>query len=151
MKIFIVDTNLFYSAIRNMNSRIARVIIDGKELGADLYAPSYLVGELERHLPSLVEKASITLEEAEISKIRLFEAITLIDDDVIPISDWIVAARWTRDVDDDDTAFVALNEKMDELLWTGDVELYKGLIAKGYKRVVNFDKVKMLLNLPEDF
>ncbi|GJM35619.1 MAG: hypothetical protein DHS20C18_46200 [Saprospiraceae bacterium] len=42
----------------------------------------------------------------------------------------------------DDLPFVALTEYLDELLWTGDNQLYNGLKKKGYKKVVNFEFIK---------
>jgi len=43
--------------------------------------------------------------------------------------------------------FVALNEYLDEFLWTGDKKLYEGLIKKGYGKVVNFNMIKELFDL----
>lgn len=151
MKIFIVDTNLLYSAVRNIDSRIARVILNGQELGAELFAPTYIIGELDLHFEKLIATSDVTEEEAYEHRRKLFTKITLVEDQDVPISDWFTAARWVRDIDRKDAAFVALNENMDELLWTGDTELYNGLIAKGYTKVVNFSDVKRLLNLPDDF
>ena len=42
----------------------------------------------------------------------------------------------------DDIVFVALTEYLNELFWTGDKELWEGLRARGYDKVVNFQEVK---------
>jgi predicted nucleic acid-binding protein len=47
----------------------------------------------------------------------------------------------------DDLVFVALNEYLDKVLWTGDMKLYKGLKKKGYKKVVTFREIQKALNI----
>jgi len=46
------------------------------------------------------------------------------------------AENLTTNIDIDDTDFVALTDYLKGVLWTGDKELYNGLINKGFKKVV---------------
>ena len=151
MNIFVVDTNLLFSAVRNPHSRIARVLLNTTALGVKLFAPTYTLEELVDHLPRLVAKSSLTARQATHNLEQLLLNIEIVEDAAIPIPYWMSAARLTYGVDEDDTAFVALTESLDELLWTGDRKLYEGLRAKGYQKVVSFTEVKKLLSLPADF
>ncbi len=52
----------------------------------------------------------------------------------IPVGIWMEAHRLCSDVDEKDTAFVALTLHLDGQLWTDDEELKAGLRAKGFNR-----------------
>ena len=53
---------------------------------------------------------------------------------VIPIGTWFEAHRLCRNVDPDDTAYLALALYFDALLWTEDAVLKDGLRAQGFAR-----------------
>lgn len=46
-----------------------------------------------------------------------------------------------KDIDMDDTPFVATNDYVRGRLWTGDVKLLNGLTNKGYKRTVTTNEL----------
>ena len=48
---------------------------------------------------------------------------------MIPFEEWIKALRLVRDIDKDDINFVALNNFINQILWTGDTGLYNGSAA----------------------
>ncbi|MEM1324322.1 MAG: PIN domain-containing protein [Bacteroidota bacterium] len=89
----------------------------------------------------------MSLPKIRYARDKLYASIEFIDDQIIPFEEYILAMRMVRDIDPDDVTFVALNNYMNETLWTGDNQLYKGLKAKGYTRVVNFKDLKKLYNL----
>lgn len=142
MKVFILDTNIIFSAALKTESEIGKFILASNELEVEFYAPEYLNIEIERYVPKIVEFSG--LEKAEIRKIinLLYTKITFISDSQIPFEYYTKALSFVRDIDMDDLVFVALTEYLDELLLTGDLKLYRGLIKKGYKKVVTFDYIK---------
>ncbi len=70
---------------------------------------------------------------------RIFSALiagngVLFDEDAIGIGSWTEAWRLCRDVDENDTAYLALTLELDAELWTSDRELETGLRKKGFTR-----------------
>lgn len=64
----------------------------------------------------------------------ILERIEFIDEDSISLGSWTEAWRLCRDVDENDTAYVALTLDQDAALWTGDRVLEAGLRKKGFTR-----------------
>lgn len=142
MKVFILDSNLVFSAALNIKNPIGRFIMSANERDISFYAPEYLTFEIEKYFSKLVEVSQ--LEEKQVRRIinLIYTQINFISDNAIPVSFYIKALPFVKEVDIDDLPFVALNEYLDELFWTGDKQLYNGLISKGYTRVVTFDYIK---------
>lgn len=141
MKIYIVDTNIVFSAAMNTKSRIGQFLMQTDVDKVAFYAPTYLKREIERHLPKLVRLSK--LPESTIREVidLVYTKITFIDDAQIPISTYSEAARLVRDVDEFDVQFVALTKYMDEVLWTGDRKLYRHLLKMGFDQVVTFEDI----------
>jgi predicted nucleic acid-binding protein len=140
--IYIVDTNLLFSAIISPDNDIAKFILERRKFNIDYYAPKFLLEEIKRHRNKIKQIADIDDNDLNLLSERVFKEIIFIEDTVIPFEEWIKALRLVRDIDPDDSAFVALNNLMDKELWTGDIQLYKGLKSKGYSKVVNFQELK---------
>ncbi len=147
MKVFILDSNLVFSAALNLSNPIGKFIMSAYEKQVEFYAPQYLKVEIERYIPKLMELSD--LSEVEVRRVieLIYTQIQFIADDAIPVEYYIEALPYVREVDMDDLVFVALNEYLDELLWTGDTALYQGLRAKGYTKVVNFEEIKAMFGL----
>ena len=147
MDIYIVYTNLLYSAILKPNSRIARFILNSDTFDVKLYAPRYLEVEIARYKELIQSLSGYNENDFLQVKSQLFTALRFIDDGAIPFDEWIHALRLVRDIDVDDVNFVALASFTGKLLWTGDKKLYEGLRAKGYQNVVMFNYLKEKHNL----
>jgi predicted nucleic acid-binding protein len=141
MNIYIVDSNVVFSAILNPESKIGRFIMASPRNGVKFYAPDYLRIEIERYIPRLIEISGV--EEKVIRRIitLVFSQISFISDAQIPFEYYKNAVPFVRDVDMDDLVFVALTDFLDEKLWTGDMRLYRELISKGYTRAVTFQEI----------
>lgn len=75
----------------------------------------------------------------------LIRKVGFINESHIPKDIYQVAYELVKDVDSDDTPFVALNTYLNGYLWTGDIPLKDNLRAKGYKNVISTqDLLKML-------
>ena len=135
----IVDTNIAFSAVLNTNGKIGDLLFNSGELFT-FYSCDYLQVELERHKSKMLKIArKMTEAQIKIALSLVLGRITFINETLINESVWFAAEEMVRDIDIDDTDFVALNDQLNAVLWTGDKPLYKGLRDKGYTRVLNTD------------
>lgn len=142
MDVFIVDSNVVFSAILNIDNKMGQFIMSSDSNSIEFYAPDYLRVEIDRYLPKIISLSK--MEEKEVRRIMnlIYARITFISDSLIPYEFYSKALKYVRDIDMDDLVFVALNEYLDTLLWTGDMKLYNGLKKKGYSKVVTFADIQ---------
>jgi predicted nucleic acid-binding protein len=147
-KSFVLDSNIVFSALLNTKSPIGKFIMSSNTDTVKFYAPEYLSIEIERYFPRIMKTSGMDEAETRRLLLALYDKIEFVSDQIIPFEFYAKSLQLVRDIDMDDLVFVALNEYLDStLLWTGDKELYKGLVDKGYNKVVNFDGVKEIFNI----
>jgi len=78
------------------------------------------------------------LSEAELSELEeiVTQHIYFIDERLVPENVLEGAQELLKDIDENDTVFVALTDFLKGALWTGDLQLYNGLKAKNYQQVL---------------
>lgn len=144
MKI-VVDTNIIFSGLLNTNGTIGELLINSK-YSFEFYSANYMRYEIQKHWVKLKKISKLPDQQLADAQFHLFSRIKFINEDLIPASVWKKALKLTRDIDIDDTDFVALTIYLKADLWTGDKELYNGLKSKGFKRVFNtFDLMGRIL------
>jgi predicted nucleic acid-binding protein len=136
MNIIIVDANILFSGILNINSQIGNLLLTSRRFFR-FYATEFLKQEIENHRSKLTEVSGLSEEAIELLIEKLYQRLTFIPEESIPFEFWQKSAILVRDIDPDDIAYVALNEFMEGNLWTGDVKLRKGLLSKGYTKCIN--------------
>ena len=106
MEIYIIDTNLIFSAVLRSENPIGQFILSAHQNNIEFYAPEYLNIELERYIPKLIEISE--MDEKEVRRIinLLYAKITFIADHLIPFEFYQKAVPLVRDVDMDDLVFV---------------------------------------------
>ena len=136
MKIIIVDTNIVFSSILNPKSKIGDLILNSKDC-LSFYCPSFLRVEIEKHKEKISEISGLSFPEIDELKSLVFSHLVFISEEQVPFKIWYRTAELLREIDSDDVAFVAVSEFMDEQLWTGDKKLIKGLISKGFTKLIS--------------
>lgn len=140
----IIDTNIAFSAMLNVNSRIGQIIINGFRF-YKFYAPEYIRYELLEHQNKLKEIAHLSdnsfLETYEL----IIRNIIILNHSILPKESYKTAVELCKSIDIDDTVFVAFTLFMNGKLWTGDKKLLKGLSDKSFEHFVTTD------DLYEDF
>ncbi len=125
----IVDSNIIFSAMLNLDSRIAQILINGGDL-YDFYSPKYVRTEIWEHQDKLKKIAKLDDEEfIEVYELVL-KNITILDHSIIPIEKYKKAAEICKTIDVEDTIFVAFSYFLKCKLWTGDKKLINGLKKK---------------------
>ncbi len=131
----IVDTNIVFSALLNTDSRIGQILISGKNR-FDFYAPAYIKFEIFKHKEKIKSIGNLTDDEFLEVYDLILKNITILNHSVIPTEIYKNAELLCRDIDIDDTSFVAISIFTKGILWTGDLKLLTGLIKKGYKNLI---------------
>jgi predicted nucleic acid-binding protein len=140
-----VDTNIIFSVLVNTNSTIGDLLINSDDY-FKYYCCAYMRFEIEKHWAKLLKASKLSEEELRESQYRVYKKIHFLSEDIMPAEVWIYAENVVKDIDIDDIDFVAINEYLDGILWTGDKELYAGLKSKGYEKVCNTSEMIKLRN-----
>ena len=145
MKI-VVDTNIIFSTLLNSNGSIGDLIFNSDK-NFEFYSCSYMRFEIQKHWEKLKKISKLSDEQLEVSYAQVLSKIKFINEEIIPIEIWLSSEKITKDIDIDDTDFVALTRFLKAYLWTGDKILFKGLKEIGFKKVLNTTDLLELRNL----
>lgn len=142
MKI-VVDTNIVFSALLNSNSTIGKILLrPHKQL--HFYSCNYLRTEIKKHSAKLLELTKLL--ETDLTELEeiITQQINFIDERLIPKKLLETAQKLLYNIDENDTVFVALTDLLKGKLWTGDMQLYKGLKSKNYKSILLTSELSLL-------
>ena len=134
MKI-VVDSNIVFSAILNTQSRIGQLIINGSKY-FDFYTVGLLKEEIIEHKDKIIHSTKFSQAQFNDTFQLITSRIIFVDDILLTDQDLNKAIDLVKDIDENDTLFVALNNHLVANLWTGDKRLLNGLKVKGYKRIL---------------
>lgn len=137
----IVDTSIFMSALISPQGIYAEILMN-PIFKFEKYSSYYLVVEIFKHKDKILKYSKLSESELVEQVYNLLKNVTLINEDQIPKEIWQDSYEWTKDVDENDTAFVALTEHINGKLWSLDKKLTNGLIGKGYQKVISTAEVK---------
>jgi len=132
----VVDTNIIFSALLNTNGTIGEILINSKD-SFEFYSCNYMRYEIQKHWEKLKKISKLSDQQLTDAQFHLFSRLNFVNEDLIPDSIWEKAYLLAKDIDVDDTDFVALTLYIKGTLWTGDKELYNGLKNKGFKKIYN--------------
>ena len=136
----VVDTNIAFSAILNTNSKIARIILQPKNK-VNFYSTIQLSNEIEEHKEKIIKISNYSYQDLERIILLITSKIRFINPKLISKESYVSAELLTKDVDIDDTEFVALTEHIKGKLWSGDKELRNGLIKKGWNKFISTNEL----------
>jgi len=131
----IVDTNIVIAAIMSPSGTVAQLIFYHLS-DSELFAPRYLIEEIERKEKKILTHTSYASEEFAFVKEKLLKKLDLIEDEIITESAWQKAYELTKDVDPKDSVFVALSLMTGIKIWSGDKELIEGLSKNGFEDII---------------
>ena len=136
----IVDTNIVFSALLNTNSRIVQILINGKGY-FDFYSPEYVRFEIFQHKEKIKTIGKLSEDEFIETYSLILRNITILNHSLIPPEIYRSAELLCKDIDIDDTIFVAVSNFAKGILWTGDIKLLNGLKNKGYEQVIKTEEL----------
>lgn len=104
----VVDSNIIFSAILNINSRIGQILLRGDHL-YDFYAPKYLRIEIWEHKEKIKKLANLSEEEfLEIYEIVL-KNVTILNHSIVEKRYYKKAVKLCKEIDENDIPFVAFS------------------------------------------
>ncbi len=140
----IVDTNIAFSAILNTNSRIARIFLQPRTQ-LNFYSTEQLRIEIGKHRDKLKRISKYSDSELRMAMLLISNRIRFIRADLIPREIYRKAEELTKNIDIDDTEFVALTEHIKGKFWSGDKELREGLIIKKWNKFTTTEELYKLI------
>ncbi|MDY0076828.1 MAG: PIN domain-containing protein [Bacteroidales bacterium] len=136
----IVDTNIVFSALLNINSRIGQILINGKTY-FDFYSPEYVKSEIFQHKGKIKSIGKLSDDEFVEAYGLILKNITILNHSLIPLEIYRSSELLCQDIDIDDTIFSAVSDFVKGTLWTGDLKLLNGLKNKGYRNVIKTEEL----------
>lgn len=137
MKKVVIDHNILYSAISSQGSLTRQKLISSQHT---FYTPNYLIVELFKHRPRIVAKSKATEEEVLSFLNQVLSKIHFFNEELISTSNFIEAFHLCKDVDENDTTYVALVLELEAEFWTRDEVLKEGLKQKGFNNFFEENK-----------
>lgn len=134
--IIVVDTNIIFSALLNSKSSIGDLLFNSDQ-HFQFYSCNYMRYEIQKHWERLRYISKLTHIELYNSYSQIVSKIKFINEEIIPVETWLSAEQITKNIDIDDTDFVALTTYLNAVLWTGDKVLYNGLKKIEYSMVIS--------------
>jgi len=141
----VVDTNIVFSALLNSNSLIARIILQPKSR-FHFYSTDLLSIEIQEHKNKLKRLSGFSDSDLNKSISIITNKIRFINADLIPPSLLISTQDLLKDIDIDDTEFVALTSHLHGRLWSGDKVLQNGLLQKGWNKFISTNELYTLIH-----
>jgi predicted nucleic acid-binding protein len=128
----VIDANRLFSELIAANHRLRSAFAALPD--TRFVCPKYVFIELFKHKERIALASGLPEPELLAILHSIIERIEFIDEDSIRIGSWTEAWKLCRDVDENDTAYVALTLDLDAELWTSDRVLEVGLRKKGFTR-----------------
>lgn len=141
----VIDTNIVFSTLLNPHSAIGEILMNIQD-EFTFFAPELLKEELSRYAPKIAAYTKITKDSLADIEALVMSNINFVAEENIDEQSWKNAFDLTRNIDEDDTPFVALALHLNANLWTGDKILTNGLIKKGEHIIITTPALKKLLN-----
>lgn len=133
---YVIDSNILFGAIIS-SRRIYFEIIKN----FDLYAPDFVLKEIEKYEEFLLKKTKLPKKELNSFLIKLFKGITILPAIILDKKSKQRAMELCKDVDEKDAPYIALAIELDIPFITNDKKLYKGLKKKGFSGIHLFEDI----------
>ncbi len=132
----VVDTNIVFSALLNSSGNIAKILLNTNK-SVEFYSCDFLKDELNLHHKKIQKYTKLSVSQVNELIDLVCSKIIFIDERLLPTSSIKSGYDLVCDIDEKDLPFVAMSIHFKAFLWTGDKQLYNGLVKKNYKRVIN--------------
>ncbi len=127
----VVDANILFSAFLSENSRYRDLLFDEKY---EFYSPNFVFLEIFKNKEKILKCTKESEEEAYGFLGKILKRISFVKEEVVSKENYEKASFLCREIDENDTPFVALAFELDACLFTGDEKLKRVLRSKGFDK-----------------
>lgn len=138
--IVIVDANIVFSAILNTNGKVGDLILNSDGI-IDFIAPRYMDWEILKYQDKILKITKKSSTEIKRIHFKIMKKISFFSEEQIPMENRIKAYDIVKNIDPKDTPYIAFSDFLKLKIWTGDKELSKGLLDKGYKITISTNEL----------
>ncbi len=146
--IVVVDTNIVFSALLSPDGKMNDILLNSDECFS-FYAPDFLIEEIENHQLKIIKISGYTVDQLKKLKLILFKKICFMPISSVKTATFKNAHSVLKDIDVNDTPFLALAFELDALLWTGDKKLVTGLSNKEINQTITTMEISEIRNLQQ--
>ncbi len=137
----VVDTNIVFSAILNIDGNIAKILLSTSNK-YDFYSCHFLKEEIFTHKSKILKLTGFSEREFLEIEYLITKNIHFVHSEIIPLKTQKRALTLCTDIDIKDSPFIALTLHLKSKLWTGDKKLINGLSKKGFQNMVTTNELK---------
>ncbi len=120
---------MIFSLLLGKNSRMRDIFF---EMGHNFYAPNYIIGELFEKKEKIIRYSKLLEPEVYELFYLIIGKIEFIAEDIISLECKSLAFELCRNIDENDTPFIALSLQLNANFWTGDKRLKNYLKVHGF-------------------
>ena len=133
---YTLDANVVMSCLISGNSKYLTFFAENSCL-----LPDFGMTELSKYQQVILRKSKLPPDKFTHFVLSIFKLITVVPNMLISTSQYYDAFLICRDIDEDDTVYVALTLALNNTLLTRDKPLADGLRAKGFMNVILIDEL----------
>jgi predicted nucleic acid-binding protein len=136
LKTYVTDANVLFSCLLSGNEKYKRVFKECR-----LYLPDFALSEIQEHQSEILAKTKIPASDLRSYTLAIFDALIVVPNFLISNQSYLSAFRLCKDIDEDDTAYLALSIEFDITLLSNDRILVEGLRRKGFTNVITLTEL----------
>jgi predicted nucleic acid-binding protein len=137
----VVDTSIFISVLINPRNDIGEILLNPSS-DCEFASPELLRSEYFRHRKKVLKFTKMDLPELREIEFILFDAITFLSPETIPLQIRTIADEITKKTDIDDSVFIASAIYLKGKLWTLDKKLITGVRSNGFNDIITTKEVR---------
>ncbi len=132
---YVADANVVFSALISGREGYLRMFTD-----FDILLPDFALLEIQEHQRQILEDTRVNPELFRELTLRIFSYLTVVPNMLLSTRSYLAAYQLCKDIDEDDTVYLAVAIEFDIKLISKDEELINGLRAKGFQNIIHLSE-----------
>lgn len=132
MKRYIVDANIIFSTLISGREAYLRAFTE-----VEILLPDFALFEIQEHQERILQKTNVDPVAFRELTLGVFRFLTIIPNILISNRSYLAAYQLCKDVDEDDTPYLAASIELDLTLVSKDETLVNHLRSRGYTKIIH--------------